>query len=65
MPASNEMITYTYASNNFAWILPPIFTNQMVTKSEALARYAVEAAPMASYADNQLVPFSQWVAGPS
>ncbi len=64
MPASNEMITYTFASNNFAWKLTPIYSNQMVTKSEALARYYVEPAPMSSYTDNQLVPYSQWVYQP-
>lgn len=69
--ASNQMVTFTNAglgSANPGFALAPgqsnVTSQQLMTKSDALGKYLLESAPMASYANNQLVPKSTWVSQP-
>ena len=62
--ASNQMVTFTQAQSlGFALKSGQshVTSNQCMTKSDALAKYNVDADAMSSYADNQLVPRSAWV----
>ena len=70
--ASNQMVTFTNAKDGA--LTGPLLLNsgqsnttsdQCMTKSDAQTKYNLEAAPMSSYASNQLVPKSTWVTGPS
>ena len=62
--ASNQMVTFTQAQSlGFALKSGQshVTSNQCMTKSDALAKYNVDADAMSSYANNQLVPRSVWV----
>ena len=62
--ASNQMVTFTQAQSlGFALKSGQshVTSNQCMTKSDALAKYNVDADAMSSYANNQLVPRSAWV----
>ena len=64
--ASNQMVTFTQAQSlGFALKSGQshVTSNQCMTKSDALAKYNVDADAMSSYASNQLVPRSVWVSG--
>lgn len=62
--ASNQMVTFTEAQS-LGFPLKSgqshVTSNQCMTKSDALAKYNVDADAMSSYAENQLVPRSVWV----
>ena len=63
---SNQMVTFTQAQSlGFALKSGQshVTSNQCMTKSDALAKYNVDADAMSSYANNQLVPRSVWVSG--
>ena len=63
--ASNQMVTFTQAQSlGFALKAGQshVTSNQCMTKSDALAKYNIDASAMSSYANNQLVPRSAWVA---
>lgn len=66
--ASNQMVTFTQAQS-LGFSLNSgqshITSNQCITKSEALAKYNLDANAMSSYASNQLVPKSVWISGVS
>ena len=64
--ASNQMVSFTDAQGGgFALQSGQshITSNQCMTKSEALAKYVLNASNMSSYASNQLVPKSVWASG--
>lgn len=64
--ASNQMVSFTDAQGGgFALQSGQsnVNSNQCMTKSEALAKYVLNASNMSSYASNQLVPKSTWVSG--
>jgi len=70
--SSNQMVSYAEASTSTFTLVPgeSHFTtlpaaNQCMTKSNALAKYVLNAANMAGYSDNQLVPKSAWTPGVS
>ena len=61
--ASNQMVSFTQAQSlGFTLKSGQSHTtsNQCMTKSEALAKYNLDASAMSSYASNQLVPRSAW-----
>ena len=62
--ASNQMVTFTQAQS-LGFTLKAgqshVTSNQCMTKTEALAKYNLDANAMSSYASNQLVPKSVWV----
>ncbi|MDI6034841.1 fibronectin type III domain-containing protein [Flavobacterium sp. LB2P84] len=62
--ASNHMVSFT-AAQSLGFSLNSgqsnVTSNQCMTKSEALAKYNLNASSMSSYASNQLVPRSVWV----
>ncbi|MFV8347256.1 hypothetical protein [Flavobacterium sp. ZB4P13] len=64
--ASNQMVSFT-AAQSLGFALKAgqshVTSNQCMTKSEALAKYNLDASAMNSYASNQLVPKSAWVSG--
>ena len=64
--ASNQMVTFTQAQS-LGFSLKSgqsnVTSNQCMTKSDALAKYNLDANAMASYASNQLVPKSVWING--
>lgn len=59
----NQMVSFTEAQS-LGFSLKSgqshVTSNQCMTKSEALAKYNVDASAMSSYANNQLVPRSVW-----
>ena len=61
--ASNQMVSYADATGS-GFALQPGQTNpgtlQCMTKNDALTKYVINSAAMASYANNQLVPKSTW-----
>ena len=62
---SNQMVSFTDAQTSGATLKSGqshVTSNQCMTKSEALAKYNLDANAMSSYASNQLVPRSAWVA---
>lgn len=63
--AANQMASYTDAQSS-PFLLnqgqSPTYSNQCMTKSDALTKYYIDSAYMSSYASNQLVPKSTWVA---
>jgi hypothetical protein len=64
--ASNQMVSFTQAQSlGFALNAGQshVTSNQCMAKSEALAKYSINSAPMNSYASNQLVPRSLWTSG--
>jgi hypothetical protein len=64
--ASNQMVSYTDAQGGGFTLKSgqsSITSNQCMTKNDALAKYVLDSAYMTSYASNQLVPKSTWVAG--
>lgn len=70
--SSNQMVSYAEASTSNFTLVPgeSHFTtlpaaNQCMTKSNALAKYVLNAANMAGYSDNQIVPKSAWTPGAS
>lgn len=66
--ASNQMVSFTDAQSGGFTLnsgQSPVTSNQCMTKSDALTKYALDSSYMSSYASNQLVPKSTWVsAGP-
>lgn len=62
--ASNQMVTFTQAQS-LGFPLNSgqshVTSNQCMTKSDALAKYNLDASAMNSYSSNQLVPRSAWV----
>lgn len=64
--ASNQMVTFT-AAQSLGFSLKPgqssVTSNKCATKTEALAKYNLNASSMNAYTDNQLVPKSAWVSG--
>ena len=61
---SNQMVSFTDAQTSGATLKSGqshVTSNQCMTKSEALAKYNLDANAMSSYASNQLVPKSAWV----
>ena len=61
--ASNQMVSFTDAQGGgFALQSGQshVTSNKCMTKSEALAKYVLNASNMSSYASNQLVPKSTW-----
>ena len=64
--ASNQMVSYTDAQGGGFTLQPgqsAVTSNQCMTKADALAKYVLNSSYMSSYANNQLVPKSTWVAG--
>lgn len=62
--ASNQLVTEAnLAGGGFTLIGSNPNTNKIVTKSEALAMYNLDAAAMSSYASNQCPPKSAFVSG--
>ena len=62
--STNQMVTFTDAQSGGFTLKAGqshVTSNQCMTKSEALAKYNVDASAMSSYASNQLVPRSAWV----
>ncbi|TDE53750.1 fibronectin type III domain-containing protein [Flavobacterium sp. GT3P67] len=62
--ASNQMVSYTQAQSlGFALNSGQshVTSTQCMTKTEALAKYNLNASSMSAYASNQLVPKSAWV----
>ncbi len=60
--ASNQMVNETNAATGgFTAIGTKNAATQCYTKAQAQAAYALESAPMSTYATNQLVPKSTWV----
>lgn len=64
--APNQMVTFTQAQS-LGFSLKSgqshVTSNQCMTKTEALAKYNLNATAMNGYASNQLVPKSVWVSG--
>lgn len=63
--AANQMVSYTDAQSGGFTLnsgQSHVTSNQCMTKSDALTKYNLDPAPMSSYANNQLVPKSTWVA---
>lgn len=64
--ASNQMVSFTDAQGGGFTLQSgqsPVTSNQCMTKNDALTKYVLNSSYMASYASNQLVPKSTWVAG--
>jgi hypothetical protein len=64
--ANNQMVSFTDAQGGGFTLQSGqsnVTSNQCMTKSEALAKYILDASYMDSYAPNQLVPKSTWVEG--
>lgn len=64
--ASNQMVSFTDAQGGGFTLQSgqsPVTSNQCMTKNDALTKYVLNSSYMSSYANNQLVPKSQWVAG--
>lgn len=64
--ASNEMVTFTQAQS-LGFSLNSgqshVTSSECMTKTQALAKYNLDASAMSAYASNQLVPKSAWIAG--
>lgn len=63
---SNQMVSYTDAQGGGFTLQSGqsnVTSNQCMTKSDALAKYNLDASAMTAYASNQLVPKSVWVSG--
>lgn len=64
--ASNQMVTFT-AAQGLGFALnsgqSSVTSDQCMTKSDALAKYTLDASAMGAYAINQLVPKSTWATG--
>lgn len=64
--ASNEMVTFTQAQS-LGFSLNSgqshVTSSECMTKTQALAKYNLDASAMSAYASNQLVPKSAWAAG--
>ena len=64
--ASNQMVSFTDAQGGGFTLQPgqsSVTSNQCMTKADATTKYVLSSAPLASFASNQLVPKSAWVAG--
>ena len=64
--ASNQMVSYTDAQGGGFTLQSgqsSVTSNQCMTKDDALTKYVLDSSYMTSYASNQLVPKSVWVAG--
>lgn len=64
--ASNQMVSFTDAQGGGFTLQSgqsPVTSNQCMTKNDALTKYVLDSSYMSSYASNQLVPKSTWVAG--
>jgi hypothetical protein len=64
--ASNQMVSYTDAQGGGFTLQPgqsAVTSNQCMTKSDATTKYVLDTSYLTSYASNQLIPKSVWVAG--
>lgn len=62
----NQMVTFTQAQSLGFQLnagQSSVNSNECLTKSQALAKYNLDASAMSAYASNQLVPRSVWVTG--
>jgi len=63
--ADNQMVSYADAWDCGFYFVPgrvPPNNNQCVSKEDALYYFQIGSTPLASYANNQLIPKSVWVA---
>ena len=63
--ADNQMVSYADARDCGFFFVPgrvPPNTDQCVSKEDALYYFQIGSTPLASYANNQLIPKSVWVA---
>ena len=62
---NNQMTSFTSASNGGFPLKPEqshATSNKCITKSQALTKYLLKTTNLSTYADNQLIPKSVWVA---
>jgi hypothetical protein len=64
--ASNQMVSYTDAQGGGFSLQPgqsSVTSDQCMTKNDATTKYVLDTSYLTSYASNQLIPKSVWVAG--
>jgi hypothetical protein len=64
--ALNQMVSFTDAQGGGFTLQSgqsSVTSNQCMTKDDALTKYVLDSSYMSSYASNELVPKSTWVAG--
>ena len=64
--ASNQMVSFTDAQGGGFTLQSgqsSVTSNQCMTKSDATTKYVLDTSYLTSYASNQLIPKSVWVAG--
>ena len=64
--ASNQMVSFTDAQGGGFTLQPgqsSVTSNQCMTKADAITKYVLDTSYLTSYASNQLIPKSAWVAG--
>jgi hypothetical protein len=64
--ASNQMVSFTDAQGGGFTLQSgqsSVTSNQCMTKADATTKYVLDTSYLTSYASNQLIPKSAWVAG--